>query len=168
MDILSGAGIGSQISPLLSNLAVTLVERSWSESFAEILGQLTLHICSVRYVDNRFLICSAHHFHTDALKTLWFGLLWAPRWTWNCWWWSVTGFWSQYTGSNCKISPARIRDCVSAGSLRLRLSGLKSRAHLIRKYTYPPDLVFASLSQLGTLYVQKGFNQADVYQALQL
>ena len=67
---IGGAGIGSQISPSLSNLAVTLVERSWSESFAEILGQPTLHICSVRYVDNRFLICSAHHFHTDALKTL--------------------------------------------------------------------------------------------------
>ena len=62
----------------------------------------------------------------------------------------------------------QIRDFVSAGSLRLRLGRLKSRAHLIRKYTYPPDLVFASVSQLGTLYVQKGFNQADVYQALQL
>ena len=62
----------------------------------------------------------------------------------------------------------QIRDCVSAGSLRLRLGRLKSRARLIRKYTYPPDLVFASVSQLGTLYVQKGFNQADVYQALQL
>ena len=34
-----GAGIGSQISPSLSNLAVTLVERSWSECFAEILRQ---------------------------------------------------------------------------------------------------------------------------------
>ena len=84
------------------------------------------------------LICSAHHFHNDALKTFcdldFYG---PPCWTQNRWWWSVTGFWCQYTGSNCKISPARhfrqIHDCVSAGSLRLRLSGLKSRAHLIRK-----------------------------------
>ena len=37
---------------------------------------------------------------------LWFGFLWSPCWTRNRWWGSVTGFWCQYTGSNCKISPA--------------------------------------------------------------
>ena len=64
-----GAGICSQISPSLSNLAVTVIERSWSESFAEILRQPALPLFSVRYADNRFLICSAHHFDNDALKT---------------------------------------------------------------------------------------------------
>ena len=29
------------------------------------------------------------------------------------------------------------RTIISAGTLRLRLSGLKSRAHLIRKYSFP-------------------------------
>ena len=91
---------------------------------------------------------------------LWFGFLWSPCWTRNGWWGSVTGFWCQYTGSNCKISPAR--HSSNSGLC------LKSRAHLTRKHTWPPDLVFASLSQLGTLYVQKGRNQAYVYQALQL
>ena len=37
------------------------------------------------------------------------------------------------------------------------MSGLKSRAHLIRKYTYPTSLISSSLTQLGALYVQKGF-----------
>ena len=60
----------------------------------------------------------------------------------------------------------QIRDCISAGSLRLRMSGLKSRAHLIRKYTYPTSLISSSLTQLGALYVQKGFSQPDVDQAL--
>ena len=49
-----GAGICSQISPSLSNLAVTVIERSWSESFAEIPRPPALHLCSVRYVENRF------------------------------------------------------------------------------------------------------------------
>ena len=52
------------------------------------------------------------------------------------------------------------------GSLRLRMSGLKSRAHLIRKYTYPTSLISSSLTQLDALYVQKGFSQPDVDQAL--
>ena len=60
----------------------------------------------------------------------------------------------------------QIRDCVSAGSVRLRMSGLKSRAHLIRKYTHPPDLISASLFTLANLYVQKGFAQQDVFSAL--
>ena len=59
----------------------------------------------------------------------------------------------------------QIRDCVSVGSLQLRMSGLKSRAHLIRKYTYPTSLISSSLTQLGALYVQKGFSQPDVDQA---
>ena len=42
------------------------------------------------------------------------------------------------------------------------MSGLKSRAHLIRKYTYPTSLISSSLTQLGALYVQKGFSQPDV------
>ena len=37
------------------------------------------------------------------------------------------------------------------------MSGLKSRAHLIQKYTYPTSLISSSLTQLGALYVQKGF-----------
>ena len=60
----------------------------------------------------------------------------------------------------------QIRDCVSAGSLRLKMSGLKSRAHLIRQYTYPTSLISSSLKQLGALYVQKGFSQPAVDQAL--
>jgi hypothetical protein len=62
----------------------------------------------------------------------------------------------------------QIRDCVSAGSVRLRMSGPKSRAHLIRKYTYPLDLISASLFALANLYVQKGFARQDVFSALRM
>ena len=38
---------------------------------------------------------------------------------------------------------------------RLRLSGLKSRAHLIRKYSFPSCQAQSSLHALSRLYVQK-------------
>ena len=37
------------------------------------------------------------------------------------------------------------------------MSGLTSRAHLIRKCTYPTSLISSSLTQLGASYAQKGF-----------
>ena len=58
-------------------------------------------------------------------------------------------------------APWKIRDYASAGSTRLRLSGLHSRAHLIRKYTYP------SLAVERALYVQKGHDLRSCRQALQ-
>ena len=60
----------------------------------------------------------------------------------------------------------QIRDNVSAGTLRLRLSGLKSRAHLIRKYSFPSCQAQSSLHALCRLYVQKGFALSDIHSAL--
>ena len=60
----------------------------------------------------------------------------------------------------------KIRDHASAGSTRLRLSGFHSRAHLIRKYTYPPSAVERALAQLADLYVQKGHDLHSCRQAL--
>ena len=60
----------------------------------------------------------------------------------------------------------KIRDYASAGSTRLRLSGLQSRAHLIRKYTYPSAAVERALAQLADLYVQKGHDLRSCHQAL--
>ena len=53
----------------------------------------------------------------------------------------------------------KIRDLRSAGSVRLRLSGLKSRATLIRRYTFLEQFVRDDLDQLIQLYVQKGFSK---------
>ena len=60
----------------------------------------------------------------------------------------------------------QIRDNVSAGTLRLRLSGLKSRAHLIREYSFPSCQAQSSLHALSRLYVQKGFALSDIHSAL--
>ena len=47
----------------------------------------------------------------------------------------------------------KIRDHASAGSQRLRLSGLNSRAHLIHKYTDSTSEIERALAQLADLYV---------------
>ena len=165
-----GAGIGSQISPSLSNLAVTIIERSWQETFAQVLEQPSLHLCSIRYVDNRFLMFSSNFNSCDALTTFcdldFYGHpVELEKVEDNM----LLGFAvdvDRRTVEYRQPDISQIRDCVSAGSLRLRMSGLKSRAHLIRKYTYPTSLISSSLTQLGALYVQKGFSQPDVDQAL--
>ena len=60
----------------------------------------------------------------------------------------------------------KIRDFRSAGSVRLRLSGLKSRATLIRRYTFLKQFVRDDLNQLIQLYVQKGFSKTDCQRVL--
>ena len=54
--------------------------------------------------------------------------------------------------------PWKIRDSTTAGSQRLALSGLQSRLHTIRKYTFPPSSAEAAAAELVRLYVQKGHN----------
>ena len=121
-----GAGICSQISPSLSNLAVTVIERSWSESFAEILRQPALPLFSVRYADNRFLICSAHHFDNDALKTFCDLDFYGPHVELETVDDDVLlGFDVNIFDRTVKFRQPdvrQIRDLVSAGSLRLKLS----------------------------------------------
>ena len=51
---------------------------------------------------------------------------------------------------------SHIRDVYSAGSLRLRLSGVRSRAHSIARYTFPCTNVPRSIEQLLALYQRKG------------
>lgn len=50
----------------------------------------------------------------------------------------------------------KIRDHASAGSQRLRLSSLVSRAHPIRNYTFPPSAIERALAQLAQLMPKKG------------
>ena len=60
----------------------------------------------------------------------------------------------------------KIGDLQSAGSMRLRLSGLRFRATLIRRCTFPKRFVSDDLNQLLQLYVQKGFSEADCQRGL--
>ena len=133
-----GAGIGSQISPTLSNLAVTLIERPWSSTYQEVLTQPNFHHLAIRYVDSRFVIVQKHHLQAPVFKV--------------------------FTDLDFYGSPVELElvadnftsrllcgcfTIISAGTLRLRLSGLKSRAHLIRKYSFPSCQAQSSLHALS-------------------
>ena len=61
---------------------------------------------------------------------------------------------------------SQIRDVYSADSLRLRLSGLRSRAHSITRYTFPCTDVPRSIEQWLALYQRKGFSYKDCKRAL--
>ena len=50
-----GAGISSHISSSLSNLAFTIVDRSWAQVFKEVLDLPTFPFSAIRYVDNRYI-----------------------------------------------------------------------------------------------------------------
>lgn len=165
-----GAGIGSQISPTLSNLAVTLIERSWSSTYHEVLNQPHFHHLKIRYVDNRFVIVQKHHLQTPAFQVFadldFYGSPVELELVEDN---LLLGFYVDVFDRTIiyKLPDIRqIRDNVSAGTLRLRLSGLKSRAHLIRKYSYPSCQAQSSLHELARLYVQKGFAWTDIYSAL--
>ena len=60
----------------------------------------------------------------------------------------------------------KIRDVTSAGSWNLRLSGLRSRATLIARYSWPRSSRRVQISRLIECYVRKGFSQASCEQVV--
>ena len=167
-----GAGIGSQLSPALCNVAITLIEHSWHQLHHSLTDHTEIHFVYYRYVDNRFIA-----FNRTFLKHLAIQTLIHPDFYGNpvelepVEDMRLLGFdvdLHQRTISYIPPdAPWKIRDHASAGSTRLRLSGLHSRAHLIRKYTYPSSAVERALAQLEDLYVQKGHDLRSCRQALQ-
>ena len=65
-----GAGIGAHISPSLSNLAVTIVERTWAYTFRDVINSLSLAFIGLRYVDNRFVLFQAFGPQPPAIAVL--------------------------------------------------------------------------------------------------
>lgn len=169
---IQGAGIGSQISPSLSNLAVTLVERAWLDSFQDFLRSSDLHVHFLRYVDNRFALFSDRYLDTPAMLAFTDLEFYRPpvllEQVEDA---TLLGFLiNPHERTIRYIAPTlqQIRDATSSGSLNLRLSGLKSRAHLVRQYSYPSTLIQPALEALVDLYCQKGFPRDVCCQAAQI
>ena len=165
-----GAGIGSHISPSLSNLAVTLIERSWRNAYLTFVQSSQLQLLFTRYVDNRFILFD-HRFRSAlpmrVLSDCFFYQ--APVELETVQDGTLLGFTIDVVQRTVRyqVPPLwKIRDLHSAGSMRLRLSGLKSRATLIRRYTFPKQFVRDDLNQLIQLYVQKGFSKTDCQRVL--
>ena len=165
-----GAGIGSHISPTISNLAVTLIERAWTQSYEEILTAPTFPFLAIRYVDNRYIIFPEEMIQDLSIQTLAQADFYQhpvelETVTTN----ELLGFFvdSKLRTIQYKLpEPWQIRDFASAGSLRLRLSGLQSRCHLISRYTYPRTGCPDRIHSLIHLYIAKGFQSSDCYKAI--
>ena len=87
-----GAGIGAHILPSLSNLAVTIVEKTWQYMFQEAINAPALAFLGVRYVDNRFILFSEFK-HVLPMPSS-FGssiFLWTPCRAWTGWNWWILG-----------------------------------------------------------------------------
>ena len=165
-----GAGIGSHISPTISNLAVTLIERAWTQSYEEILTAPTFPFLAIRYVDNRYIIFPEEMIQDLSIQTLAQADFYQhpvelETVTTN----ELLGFIvdSKLRTIQYKLpEPWQIRDFASEGSLRLRLSGLQSRCHLISRYTYPRTRCPDRIHSLIHLYIAKGFQSSDCYKAI--
>ena len=159
----------------LANIPITLHEINWHHTFHHDLAQLASshgpHLF-IRYVDNRLVIAPTTSLRHQAFKTL-----------------ALTDFYQlpiqleqvgdfHFLGFELNlplrtvtyIQPTaawQVRDVQSAGSSRLTLSGLLSRATNIHRYTYPPAHSKASIQQLVQCHVQKGHDQLQCQRTVQ-
>ena len=166
-----GAGIGDHISPSLSNLAVTIVERTWAYTFRDAINSPSLAFMGLRYVDNRFVLFQAFGPQSPAIAVLAHSEFYElPVELEPVDSQELLGFFVDHRNRTVQFKfpeLSQIRDVYSAGSLRLRLSGLRSRAHSITRYTFPGTDVPRSIEQLLALYQRKGFSYKDCKRALQ-
>ena len=168
---IQGAGIGSQLSPALCNVAITLIEHTWHTTYHEFLQQPSLHLFNTRNVDNRYILINEQFRQTLPITTLahpdfyehpveiepvdddhLLGFHIDPL--------------NRTVTFQLPTHPWQIRDPQSAGSHRLRLSGLQSRHHTLRQYTYPQHLIPNTSQQLMQLYMTKGHSYEHCAAAL--
>ena len=168
-----GTGIGNQISPVVSNIAVTLIERVWYASFQQQLQgmQRTHSMLMLRYVDNRFALFPANLVHKKALTLFCHKHFYQlPVELEDVGTNELLGF--DVDANNRTIQyrqpdqPWKIRDVTSAGSWNLRLSGLRSRATLIARYSWPRSTRRLQIAKLIEQYVKKGFSRSRCKQVV--
>ena len=152
---------------MVSNIAVTLIERTWYYSFQHQLSSFYRRypMVMLRYVDNRFLMYSAELQQSLALKTFAHKFFYgSPVELEDVGTDELLGF--DVDAANRTVTyrqPTqswKIRDVRSAGSWNLRLSGLRSRSVLISRYSWPPASRKVQMLQLIEKYVAKGFSRS--------
>ena len=155
-----GTAIGSHISPALCCVAVAHHEQSWSRSFN--IAVSSSAFCSLRYVDNRFILASAAACCSPIFQHLvrpdfYLDPVILEEEPGN----KFLGFLVDTTCRTCVYEiPSQcwqFRHPGSAGSLSLNLSGLRSRLALICMYTYPASLVPHCIHMLCKQYETMGY-----------
>ena len=166
-----GTCMGNQISPILSEIAVSAIEISWLRSFRNMLA--TNHVFNCwRYVDNRVILMSDNAKKTPAVQTLLRDDFYIPPVELEI----VND--NYFLGFDVLPNQRRItyiqpqykwqiRHPHGACSLKLLYSGLRSRLALIFKYSFPCTEIEPQTWRLCGFFIDNGYEQSQVCKTLE-
>ena len=166
-----GTSMGNQLSPVLCDIAVTCTEQMWRATHKIWLDNHRTSQFLFRYVDNRLGVFPKQQLYSATMKqfcsTVFYG---APVILETVADNIILGCAIDVSNRSCTYvvpdQPFQFRSIRSAGSQRLNLSGLRSRAALAAKLSHPQAAKRAALQKLFDTYVQLGFQAQTVAQAL--
>ena len=166
-----GATIGNQISPMLANLTVSLVEQKFAEQYSRQLKQMADHFFCVRYVDNRLLIIDQRWMRLRCMQEFCSDFFYGSPVELE----SVlaTDVEQEFLGFDVQVlrasiavlqrdEPWKVRICNSAGVRAQKLAAYFSKKYSILRYTWPPDARQTQLQSLQNMFVQAGYSLADL------
>ena len=166
-----GATIGNQISPMLADLTVSLVEQKFAEQNARQLKQVADHFFCVRYVDNRLLIVDQRWMRLRCVQEFCSDLFYGSPVELESV--SATDAEQEFLGFDVQVlrasisvlqrdEPSKGRIHNSAGVRAQKLAADFSKRYSILHYTWPPDAKAAQLLSLRNMFVQAGYSATDL------
>ncbi len=158
-----GVCIGDPAAPAICAATVGVDEHCWHLSFNLCVRPSMFS----RYVDNRLVCLPEWALHDPRRKHLLDLDFYKPPVELECCNSDVyLGFTLQVKEGRFSYAipphPGQYRSPKSAGSLRLQLSGLRSRLHLIFAGTWPREQAIPSARLLVAKYQEKGFTAQDL------
>ena len=158
-----GACVGNPAAGSICSVTVSIDEHMWVSSFNFYLSNAYIN----RYVDNRLIIIDKCFISTPAIMTLLdLNFYMAPVELEACGSYTYLGFEINVAARTCHYilppHPAQYRSAFSAGSTKLKLSGLRSRLHLLYSGTFPPRDARNIACGLLNMYLTKGFTLMDL------
>ena len=153
-----GTSMGNQISPILSAIAVSYVEKCWQTTYNTWWSNHKLGMFLARYVDNRIAVLPTSTMQSPPMQLFaqadFYG---SPVLLEQVGTTQVLGFsicTNQRTISyNAPSQHWQFRSPQSAGSMALNLSGYRSRINLIAMYAHPVQNAIEQIQQLHSMYV---------------
>jgi hypothetical protein len=163
--------MGNQLSPILCDIAVTCTEQVWQKTYSVWLQNHHMTQFFYRYVDNRMAIFpKAHLIHQCMQQFCSHQFYQAPVMLEDVGSSVLLGCSIDIQNRTCEYvvpnAEWQFRSIRSAGSERLNLSGLRSRAALAARLSHPRSAKHEALSNLLDAYVQQGYSKTQVNQCL--
>ena len=161
-----GTSMGNQVSPIVSAIAVSYVEKCWQQTYNSWWISHRQHMFIARYVDNRIAVSSNQQMQSRPMQLFAQSEFYGPPVILE----TVPD--THILGFNVNVQQRTItyiqpthdwqfRSPHSAGTLQLNLSGYRSRITLIAMYSYPPRNVPHQINNLKNTYIQLYAPQAQ-------